>query len=644
MFDAVRNNKKVVQVFLALITLPFAFWGVESYVRNAAHDDDIAKVGDTPITRQQFENALREQQDRMRVALGSNFDPKMMDAPEVRQSILEGLIDQRLLMLETAGNRLFVSDDGLRQAIASIPALQENGQFSMKRYEQALAAQGLNQQVFEAQMRRDLALQQLVGGIGDTAFVSRAVADRLIHLQTESRQVLEYRFAPEALLAQVKLAADAAEKYYAANGKRFEVPEQLRAEYVVLSMDAISAQTSVTDAEITAWYDSHKDRYQQAEERQASHILIAVEASASAGEKAKAKEKAEALLKEVQAPGADFAALAKKHSQDPGSASKGGDLGFFGRGMMVKAFEDTAFTLKEGETSGLVQSDFGYHIIRVTGIHAAKVKPLDEVRADIEAELKRQTASRKFAEAAEAFSNTVYEQSDSLKPAAEKFKLTVQGSEWIKRKPGTAPTGQPEAIAKPFDHEKLRNAIFGEEAVKNKRNTETVEIAPNTLVAARVLEHKPASQVPFEKVKGDIETFLRLQEAQAQVKKAGEARLAELRKDGDGKQSWSAPRSVSRVDPRQVPPAALPVIFKANVQKLPAYAGVEVPLQQGGGYVLYKIVALDEVKLEAIQRDAMKQKLLNLQAPVDTGLYLAALRQRYKVEILKSQLDNKDKS
>jgi peptidyl-prolyl cis-trans isomerase D len=643
MFDAVRNNKKVVQGFLALITLPFAFWGVESYVRNAGDGNDLAKVGETKISRQQFDNALREQQDRMRQSMGASFDPKMMETPEVRQAVLNGLIDQRLLMLETFNKHLIVSDEGLRQAIASIPALQEDGKFSMKRYEQVLAAQGLNQQNFEAQMRQDLALQQLIGGIGDTSIVSRSIADRLIQMQTQSREVLELRIGAEMQMPQVKLAADAAQKYYDANPKRFEVPEQLKAEYVTLSMDAISAQTTVSDAEVTAWYDSHKDRFQQTEERQASHILITVDSSASEADKAKAKEKAESVLKEVKAAGANFAALAKKYSQDPGSASKGGDLGFFGRGMMVKPFEDAAFGLKEGEISGLVQSDFGFHIIKLTSVHAASVKPMASVRADIEAELKRQTASRKFAEAAEAFTNMVYEQSDSLKPAAEKFKLTVQSSDWVKRK---AVNPQDKA-AKPFDNDKLRNAVFGEEAVKNKRNTETVEIAPNTLVAARVLEHKPASQVPFDKVKAEIEMFLRVQEAQAMAKKAGEARLAELQKDANTKVAWSPAKTVSRVDPRQVHPAAADAILKASVQKLPAFVGVEIPLSQkdgfiqGGGYAIYKITATGEAKLEPTVREAMQQRLQGMQSPMDISSYMAALRQRYKVEINKAQLEVK---
>ena len=280
-------------------------------------------------------------------------------------------------------------------------------------------------------------------------------------------------------------------------------------------------QLAVTDAEIKAWYDGHKERYQQAEERRASHILVASEKLG----KDKAKAKAEGLLKDVVNNPALFAELAKKNSDDPGSAEKGGDLGFFGRGMMVKSFEDAAYKLKDGEISGVVESDFGFHIIKLTGIHAAKEKPLAEVRGEIEAELKKAGASRKFAEAAESFSNTVYEQADSLKPVADKFKLTVKQSGWIGRQANPA-NG-------PLANEKLMAALFSEDSVKNKRNSEAVEIAPNTLVAARIVEYKAASLQPIDGVKASIETMLRRKEAQALALKDGEARLEVLKKGED---------------------------------------------------------------------------------------------------------------
>ena len=634
MFDAVRNNKRIVQIFLGLIALPFAFWGVDSYVRSSGAGSDLASVGDTKISIPQFEQALRERQDQMRQSMGASFKPEMMNSPEVRLGILNSLIDQRLLLLEAGKNRLMTGDDVLRDFISNVPALQEDGKFSMSRYEAVLRSQGMSQQQFEARVRQDLTLQQLIGTIGSSAFVSSTQAEALLRLQSEERQFGEFRIAAEQFADKVKIEPVAVQKFYDENKSRFEVPEQVKAAYVVLSLDALMPQVTVSDADVKTWFEGHQDRYQQSEERRASHILILTNGDVS---KEKAKSKAEDVLKEIQKAPSKFAELAKQHSQDPGSAQQGGDLGFFGRGMMVKPFEDAVFGQKEGEISGLVESDFGYHIIKVTGIKPAKQRPLEEVRAEIEGELKRQAAARKFAEAAESFNNMVYEQSDSLQPVVDKFKLKVQQSGWLPK------NSDPQTLAAlgPLGNEKVLAALFSEDAVKNKRNTEAVEVAPNTLLAARVVEHVPASTRPFEAVKGDIEKYLKAQEAQAQAKAAGEARLAELNK-GEDKIAWSAPRSASRMQARQLqlPPAALHAIFKANVQKLPAYVGVSL----GNVYALYKITKVSQPeKIDEGQLKALRAEYGSVVAQEDLSAYLSSLRSRYKIDINKAALEPRER-
>lgn len=626
MFDAVRNNKKIVQIFLALITLPFAFFGVESYVRSVGSGDDVATIGgDIKVTQQQFQQALREQQERLRAQMGQ-VDPKLLDTPEARKAIIDDLVDQRLLMLEAGKKRMFASDEAIRRTIGGIDAFKVDGKFSTERYEAALRAQGMTPAGFEAQLRQDLTLQQLAGAIGQSGLMARTVAERVLALQTEKREVMEYRLPLDAYLDKVKLADDAAKKFYDENSKQFELPEQAKVEYVVLSMETIGAQLAVTEAEIKSWYDGHKERFQQPEERRASHILVASEKLG----KDKAKAKAEELLKEIRKNPASFSDLAKKNSDDPGSASNGGDLGFFGKGMMVKPFEEAAYALKDGEISGVVESDFGFHIIKLTGVHAAKEKPLAEVKAEIEAELKKAASSRKFAEAAESFSNIVYEQPDSLKPAAEKFKLTVKQSEWIGRQPNPA-NG-------PLGNEKLLAALFSDDSVKSKRNTEAVEIAQNTLVAARLVEYKPTTLQAFEGVQGSIETLLKRKEAQALAAKDGEARLESLKK-GEDKLAWGAPKSVSRLDARLIPPVAVATVFKMDAGKLPAYAGVELP---GSGFALFKLSRLEVgAKLDDARQQAMLRQLSQLSAQEDVQAYLAALRNRYKVEINRAALEAK---
>ncbi len=633
MFDAVRNNKRIVQGFLVLITLPFAFWGVDSYVHNTGAGNDVAKVGNVKITQQQYQEAWRDQQQRLRQMMGASFDPAMMDSPEAKQAVLNSLIDRSILLQEAAKNRLSASDNMLRDIISKIPALQENGQFSMDRYEAALKAQGLTQAGFEAQMRQDITLQQLASAISDTGMVSSSVVDALLRIQSEERLVSELRIPAAQFADKVKPTDEDLKKYYDQHKAAFKVPEELRAEYVQLSLDTLLPQISIKPEDVKSWYDSHKERFQQPEERRASHILIMVDAKASPADKAKAKAKAEAVLKEVQQNPGKFADIAKRDSQDPGSAAKGGDLGFFAKGAMVKPFDDAVFKLKDGQLSGLVQSDFGYHIIKLTGIKAGKVASLDEVKGQIETELKKQEASRKFAEMAEAFSNTVYEQADSLKPAADKFKLTVQQSGWLTRQANPA-NGV-------LGNAKLLGALFGDDAVKNKRNTDAVEVAPNTLVAARVVEYKPASMKTFESVKAQLLQVVKAQQMADLAKKAGEAQLAALQK-GEGAKSgtWTPARAISRLNGSQmVPPPALQAIFKAKVAKLPAYAGATFP--NGVGYVIYRIEKVSQPeKLDETKRQQLHQEYTNLSSQEDFGAYLSALRSRYKVVINKSALDN----
>ena len=633
MFDAVRNNPRIVQIFLALIALPFAFWGVDSYLRSNGAGNDLASVGNSKISSLQFDQALRERQDQLRQSLGAEFKSEMMNSPAVKLGILNGLINQRLLLLEAEKLHLGTSNQALREVIGGIPAFQEDGKFSDNRYQAVLASQGTSPAQFEARIRQDLTLQQLVGTIGGSAFVSKTQAEQMLHQQAEERQFGEFRFTAASFADKVKIEPETVQKYYDENKQRFETPERIKANYVVLSLDTLLDQVNVNDAEIKKWYDDHPQLYRVPEERRASHILIIFDGD----DKAKAKAQAETVYKEVQKNPSRFAELAKQYSKDPGSAQKGGDLGFFSRGMMVKPFDDAVFSLKDGEISGIVESDFGHHIIKLTGIQSERVRPLSDVRAEIESELKRQAASRRFAEAAEAFSNMVYEQSDSLQPVADKFGLKVQQTGWL---PKNADAQTLASIGR-LGNEKLLTALFSDDAVKEKRNTEAVEIAANTLVAARVAEHEPAKVRPLEAVRSDIEKQLKAEAAMQQARQAGEARLAELRK-GDDKTAWSKSASVSRLEAgkSKLPWAALQAIFKADVHKLPAYVGVDVD----DAYALFKITKVTQPeKIDEAQIAALKSEYTKVVAQEDLAAYLSGLRSRYEIDVNRSLLEGRDR-
>ena len=630
LFDIVRNNKRITQIFLAVITLPFAFWGVESYVRNVDSGTEIATVGNAKISQQELQGAMREQQDRLRTQLGGKIDPVLFESLAMRRAVLDTLITQRLLAEQARKAKMSVGDQQLAQFIASVPSLQENGKFSKERYEALVAGQGMSKEMFEARLRQDIATQQLALPVSEGGITGQAAAGRWLQTQLEQRDVSEAALYPDAYTGQVKLAADAVQIYYDANRKQFEMPEQVRAEFVVLSRDAMATQAAPAEDAVKAAYKANEARYKSPESRRASHILLK---TGSDAETKAAKEKAEGLLAQVKKAPADFAKLAKQHSQDPGSAEKGGDLDWFSRGAMVKAFEEAVFSMKDGEISELVRSDFGFHIIRVSGIRPERVKPFDEVKAEIAADLKREAGMKKYSEAAEAFGNTVYEQSDSLKPAAEKWKLDIKQTAWLAKGAKLPP---------PFDNAKLATALFADDALKNKRNTEAVEIAPGTLVSARVLEHKPASVQSLEAVKADVEKRLVLEEAASLAIKDGEAKLAKLQKGESINLKWSASHAVRRSEPQGLAPDSVRAIFGADATKLPVYVGTPHP---GKGYALYRISA---VKAGSNVKDdpraaGLQQAYARAVAEEEFAAWLSNLRGAHPVKINKALLEAKEK-
>lgn len=631
MFDLVRNNKRVVQVFLLLITVPFALWGVEAYINQQGPSPVVATVGNIKITQAEFEEELQKQQERLRQNFGSNFDPKMLDTPDARRAIIEGLVNARVLTAAARQARLTISDDQLRKLIESAPVMQQDGKFSPERYEAFLRNQNLNAKTFEARLREDMIQQQLMGALGQSGFASVTAGERWIQAMDEQRELSAFEVKPDAFLAQAKVAADAVKKFYDTNPKHFETPERVRAEFVVLSQDFLAREIKVSEDEIKKRYESHADRYREPEQRQASHILIAVAAQASEDQQKAAKARAEDLLKQVRANPAQFAKLAGQHSDDPGSKTRGGDLGYFGRGTMVKPFEDATFALKPNEVSELVRSDFGYHIIQLTGIMAAKARPLADARGEIEAELVREAAAKRYSESAEGFSNLVFEQADSLKPAADKYKLKVERSDWVNRGgPGLWPLTNP----------KLVESLFSDDAIKNKRNTEVIDLSNNTLVAARVLEHSPAQLRSFESARAEIEAKLQGEEAARLAQAAGVAALADLQKGGTGSAmeiKWSPSNKVTRMNRANMPPALADAVFGMPADKVPNYAGVVAP---NGHYVLLRLSAVHKAEaLNPQQREQMLRRYERVQVEEELVGLLKGLRQQMKVDIKRARVE-----
>jgi peptidyl-prolyl cis-trans isomerase D len=617
LFDTVQKNKRIIQVVLVLIAVPFAFFGLESYTRSMRGADEVARVDGTPITQQEFAEALRVQQDRLRSALGRGFDVSAMDTPEARQALLDSLIAQRLLSAAALAGQLTVSDEVLREAILQIQAFQRDGKFDSATYQQVLRAQGMTEPGFEARLRHDIAVGHLTRAVADTGIASKTVAERIAALEGQRREVVEAIFPAQQFLAQAKVEEAAMRAYYDAHAPQFRTPERVRAEYLVLSAEELGRQEPPTEGELKAAYEARAAQYRVEEQRRASHILL------------KTKEEAERIAGEARKAPARFAELAKQHSQDTGSAEKGGDLGLFGRGMMVKAFEEAAFGMKEGEISGPVQSEFGWHVIRLTGVKTGAARPFEEVRKELAAEVAKQKGAKKFAEAAEHFGNIVYEQSDSLAPAAERFKLALRRSDWIERAAAPAP----------LDHAKVRAALFSQDALQGRRNTDAIEVAPNVLVAARVVEHQPAAQRSFDEVKAEIERRLKREQAAKLARARGEAKLAELAGGGDAGLKWPAPRVVTARERDRAPSEAQRRVFAADPAKLPAHVGVDLGEQ---GYVIVRVLRVLDPEPRDERRKAADAAVAQRNAGAEQfEAWLAGLRQRAKIEINKANLEKK---
>ncbi|MDE3010372.1 MAG: SurA N-terminal domain-containing protein [Pseudomonadota bacterium] len=624
----------VAKILLALITVPFALFGVDYYFRNGGGGDAVAHVDGTPVSQKEFSDAVRNRLTELRNMLGQNApDIAQLNSPQLRQAVLNQLVDQTVVETRAHAVGLVASDAMVAERIGSMEAFKEDGKFSQKRYEQLLAANGLTPTGYERSVRTELSLQVFQQGIQGSAVVPQVAVAAWARLSNQSREVSVATFGAEAFLDKVKVEDKDLHAWYDAHADNYKVPERVQLQYLVLNPEVLGKDIQVAPDEIAAAYEqqSKGGRFNTPEERRAAHILISVAATAPEAERKAAKAKAEQVLAEVKAHPDQFARLAEKYSQDPGSAKQGGDLGFFGRGAMVKPFEDAAFALKKGELSEVVQSDFGYHIIRLTEIKDQHSKSLEEASPELLRELRTQKAAKKFAEAADSFSNLVFEQSGSLKPAADALKLEIQQSGWISR----TGAGADSVLANP----KVLQAAFASDVVRDKRNTAAIEAGPNVLVAARATAYEAAVPKPFAEVADSIrQQLVRTQAAQLAVK-AGQDALAALQAGkpvaglsfGEAKSATRATAAAAALPPALVDPA-----FKAPTAALPAYAGAEL---SGNGYGIVRISKVEDGKAddEATRKQA-EQTLRRSLEQGELNAVLASLRKSASISISKTAL------
>lgn len=631
MFDFFRKHTWLLQVILGFVVLAFVGGGVYQGYGSFMRDEGttVATVDGRKITRNEWEFAQREQIERIRRQM-PNVDARLFDTPEMKRQSLDAVVRERVMLTAAEKLHLTTTDDRLQRLFASDPQLAflRNPDGSVNK--DALAAQGMSSEMFAQRLRQDLSVRQVVSGIAASVWAPVSATDAALDAMFQLREVQVQRFATKDSIAAVAPTDADIDKYYKdpANAPQFMAPELEDIEYVVLDLDALKKGINVSEKELRDYYAANEKRYTSPEERRASHILVKVDAGASAADRAKAKARAEALLADVKKNPASFAEVARKNSDDPGSAEKGGDLDYFGRGgLAAKPLEDAAFALKPDEIGALVESEFGYHIVKLLAVRGGERRGFDSVRAEIEGEVKGQLAQKRFSEAAVDFTNMVYEQPDSLKPVVDKLALALRSAQNIGRVPAPGAVG---ALANP----KFLDALFGTDAIRNKRNTEAIEIGANTLVSGRVVKYQAAHQLPLADVKAKVRERLVTLQAAALARKLGEARLAELRAAPATVMTEPAV-SVSRAQAHDLPGALVDAALKAPIATLPAFVGVDLGDQ---GYAVVKINRV--LGRDPLTADAARARSQYAQAwgDAESLAYYAALKTRYKVEIKPSAL------
>ena len=626
MFDFVRKHTKVMQLLLFILIVPsFVLFGLEGYSRMKDKGKAVAKVDGVEITQAQWDEAHKFETDRLRAQM-PNIDAKLLDSDHSRYITLERVVRERVLAAAAAKYHLVATDQRLQrelqrdQTLASLR--KPDGSFDVERYKLMLAQQNMTPQMFENRIRNEISSRQVLLGVTASGAAPASVANVSLGSYFEKREAQVARFATADYKAKVEPTEAELEAYYKANPQQFQAPEQAAIEYVTLDLAAVEKGISVNEADLKTYFEQNQAKQAKQEERRASHILVTADKSAPAADKEKAKAKAEALLAQVKKNPDSFAEVAKKNSQHEETAAKGGDLDFFSRGALPKPFEDAAFAMKKGEISNVVETELGYHIIRLTDVKVPKQVTFEEARPAMEAEVRKQQAQRKYAEAAVDFSNAVYEQSESLKPVAEKLKLEIKTATVASRKPVPGATG-------PLASERFLQSVFAPEATERKRNTEAIEVGPNQLVSGRVTQYTPAKTRAFAEVRAQVRDRLVAERAAELARKDGKEKL-EAWKSAPAGATLSPAAAISRQD-QDKPRELIDAVLRVDPATLPTFVGVDLGAE---GYAVVKVN-------KVLPRETPAPELVKQQtgqygqawAGAETIAYYNLLKERFKTRI-----------
>lgn len=617
-------------LIVGFITIPFALWGIQSYL-GVSSDPVAVSVDGSEITQRQLEQEVRQFRDRLRNQLGKAYRPELFNDKMLRKQVMEQMINDRVLS-ETADDwNLRISDEFVRQYIQSIPYFQSNGHFNVQAYNTAVRNQGMSQRGFEDSVRQDMVMQQLRSGIAGSAIASDFELNESIRLRDQERELSYLLISGEKLAGDFQPGDEDLKNYYESHAQTYMVPERVKVEYILLSPDVVGAAVDVSDEKLRAYYDQHKDEFQAPEERRVRHILIQVAEGADAASVATAKAKIDDIAKRL-ASGESFKSLAREFSDDPGSKEQGGDVGWISPGLMAKAFEEEAYKLEVGKVSKPVRTPFGFHLIEVTDIKSGGEGSFDALHDKIEAAYRRNQAEQMLFDKAEKLADLSYETPDSLAPAADALQLEPQQSDWFDRKGGKGVLASPKVVA----------AAFSEDVLQENNNSELIELEDDQVLVLRVIEHEVEHPQSFADVREDIVAALKREKASELAKAKGEEALQMLQ-DGNvtleklaEEQGWKLERSVGiKRNSTTLPPAIRDKAFglKRPEADTSSIGGVALG---NGDYALLtvrKVTDGDPSKLDEAARKAAQEQLAKIKGDAQFNLMGRYLREHADIEI-----------
>lgn len=619
-------------IVLGVAVFAMSFFGIEGYFTSQT-DTYVAKVGKHEISQQQFQDRLNQLRQNASAQMGDQFDASIYEKPEMKQRVLDAMIDQQLLLKANDDLGLRPSDLAVRDTIASIPSFQVNGQFDAATYRAVLASQNKTPAMFEEEVRSSLAVSLLPDALAASTIVTDAEVDQFLNLRLQRRDLRFFKLPAPSLADSAVTDAEIA-AYYKQHQADFMAPEQVSVKYIEVNATDLKATATPSEDDLKKRYQDEKQRFVQPEQRLVSHILINVPKNATPAQQKAALEKAQKIASEANP--SDFAKLAAQDSDDLGSKRQGGDLGWLEKGVTNKAFDDALFSLQKGQISKPVLSDEGYHVLWLRDVRSGQAKPFEEVRGELAQEAQKAERDRQYNDVAGKLADKTYQNPSSLEPAAQDLGLPIKDSGLFSRQGGNGLVANPKVI----------QAAFSDDVLVQGNNSGLIDLGNDHSLVLHVDKHVPAAVRPLAQVRDTVKKDILDQRVAQAAQKQADDLLQRLRKgddmqsvaDGAGAkvQSVQGALRVQAEVPDQVREKAFVMPHPDNGK--PQFASVAMP---DGGYALLSVDKVEDGDLSKItseQRATLRGSMLKAYGEVATSGFIDALKTRTEIKVAKERM------